>query len=526
MRLTTRGASLALGMALFALPAQTQADLTDAWDQRYEGIEHLLRSGSDDSGAVQSYHIARIDLTHPSVYVRTALNHDEWGGGKEAVSAMAARHGAALAVNGDYWGWGYNDPSQGTTAVEGFCYRAHPDRSALALSADLTGTEIGRFGTWPIADPPPDDCPGWVHNAIGAGPQFIFDGVAMWNESANINDPSMVDINGDTWFGPEAWDWDDGRQPNTAVGITADGTTMILLTCDGRDAGGTDGCRMASDVVDIMTELGAHNALKLDSGGSTTFYYDAMVQNHPSDGAERLVADALIVQSVRLPCEVALDGGVTTIDDSSVCFSRTGQWWWPGVSGQQGQHTYTYAVVAPAADSEGRWSYQVTQAGPYAVEAFIPDADGLSQQAGYIFQTAAGEQTQVVDQQAARGTWIDLGTHELSADGDVRLGDNTGEPYGAGDDRQVAFDTLRFSWAGPTGGSGGAGGTGTGGAGATGGSAGAAAAGLPSGSDDGCGCRHAKGDGHAPGWLVALVLLGLLARQGNPERRLRSRWLR
>lgn len=442
-------ARLVVVAALFLVAPVAGAQMTDVWDETFEGIRHLHRSGFDEAGVLQSYHVAVVDLGDPNVSVRTLLNRDEWGGAKEPVSGMADRAGAAVAVNGDYWSWGNTDPSQGTTAVEGTCYRAHPERSAFAASQDLGRVEIGRFGTWPIPDGPPDDCPDWIWNAIGAGPQFLFDGEVRWEATANANDANMVDINGDTWFGAEAWAWGDGPDPNTALGVSADGATLVLATCDGRDAGGAGGCRMANEMVDLMLELGAANALKLDSGGSTTFYYDGAVQNVPSGGAERAVVDALAVFSVRAPCEARLGLEPVTIDDASPCFERSGDAWWTAAVGEGGSCRWTWAWDGAEPDSSGRWSFEVEAAGDYRLEVFLPDVGLLSARAPYVVVAAGLEQPIVVDQEASRGRWADLGTFALGA-GPARLelNDDTGEPYlGATDpaSRKVVFDAIRLT---------------------------------------------------------------------------------
>lgn len=133
--------------------------MIDEWDESFAGIRVLHRYGIDSAGVRQNYHLALVDLTHPDVRVEVALNSDAWGGAKETVRGMADRHEAVIAVNGDYWNWGTNDPSQGTTASGGICYRAHPERSAVAFDESLSRVEIGQFGTWPIPEVPPDDCP-------------------------------------------------------------------------------------------------------------------------------------------------------------------------------------------------------------------------------------------------------------------------------------------------------------------------------------------------------------------------------
>ncbi|MFI0444420.1 phosphodiester glycosidase family protein [Actinomadura sp. 6N118] len=84
---------------------------------------------------------------------------------------------------------------------------------------------------------------------------------------------------------------DPAAHPRTAAGFTADGRTMVLMTVDGRqvDSRGVTLAEMAA----LMKEAGAHNALNLDGGGSSTMLARepgqarGQVENQPSDGAER-----------------------------------------------------------------------------------------------------------------------------------------------------------------------------------------------------------------------------------------------
>lgn len=446
-----RGYIAGLLLGGFSLWPGAAHALEDTVDQRHAGIRHIHRSGVDAAGVRQNYHIAVVDLSHPQIRVQVANNRDTWGGAQETVSGMARRHGATLAVNGDYWSWQPNDKPQGTTVVDGYCYRAHPERSAIAFSQDKSRVEIGRFGTWPIADPPPDDCPGWIDQAISAGPQFLYGGEFRWEERPHPENARHPNINEDTFLGTEAWQWDTARQPNTAVGISADGRSLILITCDGRGAGGAGGCRMGREMPALMREFGAHDALKLDSGGSTTFYYDGRVQNFPSGGTERAVVNALLVFSDPEPpppppsCEIPTDG---IIDDQSPCTERHGRFWWPQEQGYGGGAQYTWAIADAERDSWVSWRFEIPRTGTYRLEAFVDGTGALSQSVPYQI-LSGGERLSVrLDQSSARGGWGELGRFLLPAGTvTVEAADNTGESFFGNDDprnRKFIFDALRI----------------------------------------------------------------------------------
>lgn len=83
------------------------------------------------------------------------------------------------------------------------------------------------------------------------------------------------------------------KHPRTAIGWTTDGT-WILVVVDGRQEKISMGIDLP-DLARFMIELGAVEAMNLDGGGSSTMVLDGEVRNHPSDGSERLVSDALLV---------------------------------------------------------------------------------------------------------------------------------------------------------------------------------------------------------------------------------------
>ncbi|MFI9009817.1 phosphodiester glycosidase family protein [Actinosynnema sp. NPDC053489] len=94
----------------------------------------------------------------------------------------------------------------------------------------------------------------------------------------------------------------DPLHPRTAVGFSADGRRMFLLTVDGRQGAYLLGLNL-QDVAAILKEMGAHNALNLDGGGSSTLLARTpgaeapLVENTPSDGGERPVPNGLALHA-------------------------------------------------------------------------------------------------------------------------------------------------------------------------------------------------------------------------------------
>ncbi|ANZ39429.1 multidrug transporter [Lentzea guizhouensis] len=90
----------------------------------------------------------------------------------------------------------------------------------------------------------------------------------------------------------------DPLHPRTAVGFSQDGKKMVVLTVDGRQGAFLLGLNLR-DLADAMIELGAHNALNLDGGGSSTMLArepgttELKVVNTPSDGGQRPVPNGL-----------------------------------------------------------------------------------------------------------------------------------------------------------------------------------------------------------------------------------------
>ena len=89
--------------------------------------------------------------------------------------------------------------------------------------------------------------------------------------------------------------------PRTAVGVNSDYKKVILLVMDGRSSGYSDGANY-SMLADILLAFGAHDAINLDGGGSSTFLIKNPsatkgfeTRNKPSGGSERAIPNGLAI---------------------------------------------------------------------------------------------------------------------------------------------------------------------------------------------------------------------------------------
>ncbi len=122
---------------------------------------------------------------------------------------------------------------------------------------------------------------------VGGTPQVVVDGAP-----AVAGD---LDGDGSAFF---------QRQPRSAVGVTADGT-LLMVVVDGRQPGYSAGMTLR-ELSTFMLSLGAVNAMNLDGGGSSVMWVNGLVVNRPSDGFERSVANAVVVLPGADPGQVNL----------------------------------------------------------------------------------------------------------------------------------------------------------------------------------------------------------------------------
>lgn len=191
--------------------------------------------------------------------------------GREKPSAFAERTGACVVVNGGYFdmttgapvGLVVDDATLVSTAFDkierdGLEYTvargalgigaaleiaSARDDGARACRSDVRNRE-GAPGRAPACRP-------WaVREALGAGPVLVRDGRIEMGTEAEV------------FFGTSIPD----RHPRSAVGLEAGGAVWLVVV-DGRQAA-SRGVTL-DELAALMLDLGAHDALNLDGGGSS-----------------------------------------------------------------------------------------------------------------------------------------------------------------------------------------------------------------------------------------------------------------
>jgi hypothetical protein len=238
----------------------TVAKAGDVWTELRSGIDHLHRTTAEP----QDYHVILIDLSRPEIWLR-ATGPGENG---QRTSSFAAATGALIAINGDLWdanNWAAYEPL-GLAVGDGWKWRDDTDVWSFFACDPTKRCEFdpwGHLAEW---------SPRWFNAVGGMQDLLVIDGA------------------------PQAYQGDfyQQRHPRTSIGLSQDGRTLILLVADGRRPGAL-GMTFA-DLTNTMLEFGAYNAMNNDGGGSSTLVISGVVQNTPSDGAERIVANHLGIQ--------------------------------------------------------------------------------------------------------------------------------------------------------------------------------------------------------------------------------------
>jgi hypothetical protein len=225
---------------------------TDRWSEPNPGIRHLVRTTTLPS----TIHALVVDLTVPGVRIRATPYAERWC----TVSAYARQNGLAAAINGGFWGMFQR--AQGITAGGGVRWPDGEDDEELGFFAV---TRDGRAWISPPEEVVDRLPPERLSEAVSGQPLLVRDG--------RVDTASL-----------DAFDNSNLRHPRSSVGVSRDGTKVILVVADGRQEHSRG--MTLYELARLFVELGAHTALNLDGGGSSAMYLAAEggIVNSPSGG--------------------------------------------------------------------------------------------------------------------------------------------------------------------------------------------------------------------------------------------------
>jgi exopolysaccharide biosynthesis protein len=258
-------------------------------DCRLPGITCLSETQTNQP---QRLFIARVDLTNPRLHLRVApggpapAGPGEWETTLMKPTGIAEREHFSLVINGDFFRAknvedaegaksGYRTGqwarTEGPAMTDGQTWSTSTEpRPCLVIHKNHAVT------IEPLTKPGTD-----VWEAIGGGPILLCNGaVAIASGTPTVHSRSK------------------NRNPRTAAGLDASGTTLTLLVVDGRKPGIASGMTL-NELATEMLRLGCKNAINLDGGGSSVMAVrdpatgTMRILNQPTDGRERAVADVL-----------------------------------------------------------------------------------------------------------------------------------------------------------------------------------------------------------------------------------------
>ena len=233
-------------------------DHTDAYglvDEDGDGIIFQEVKGNGYKG----YMIVILDPTR--VFVGKP---DSYGGVGLTLEQMVQKYGALGGINAggfkDDGGGGLGGEPEGLTIVDGVAYSLDSHTTEGFAGLDRNGILHVGFYSY-------DDCvANDIVHAVSFGPILVSNGEPVEPPSSSVN-------------------------PRTAIGQRADGA-IIMLVIDGRQVHSIGATYQ--DMMDLMLDYGAINAINMDGGSSTVMYYDNRYVNSCSaeGGQPRPLPDA------------------------------------------------------------------------------------------------------------------------------------------------------------------------------------------------------------------------------------------
>ena len=215
------------------------------------------------------FFVANVYVNDPA-QLHTAFAGEQYSkDNAEATSAIAERHDAILAINGDYYN--YKDKN-GLIIRNGVLYRDESStRDQLLVMSDGTFVALPR-GTY----------------TAGEGQKYIDEGVVQSFSFGPllVNDGEAVELPSKYIISTK----DTIREPRTAIG-QVDANHYVVIVADGRRDGWSDKGMTLQELQKVFVEQGCKVAYNLDGGGSATMIMGGERVNKTSGSRERDVSD-------------------------------------------------------------------------------------------------------------------------------------------------------------------------------------------------------------------------------------------
>lgn len=269
-----RAALVSIALTTLASAAAAEPVRTSQSDP-HPGIHRELWT---DAAIPARLHLVRIDLTSAEIALYATKEADRG----IRTTTYASRKAAQVAING------------GPFAVAGYLPRGlaigdsavwsntHDDEATSLFHLRRVGERTIAAIITPEVVVQPGDLPVGTEGAISGRPLLVRNGVV--ETRFDCNDPSTLACS---------------RAPRSAVALSADGNQLWLVAVDGWQQGSLG--MTALELATFLRARGAHAAIHLDGGSSSTLVIDGAIASSPSDGVERTVANHLAVKYGALP---------------------------------------------------------------------------------------------------------------------------------------------------------------------------------------------------------------------------------
>ena len=256
------------------------------WELIFEGIQHARGEADEAEPRLQKVNALRVDLDHPNLVLFTTPSNGSDPGetDRQTGREFITTYGVQAAINVHFYYTGsdinWNADLIGLSMSEGDIVSPPESLPYGGSSLLVSRDNIARFE---VTSPGSDLTGVWT--GLEAWPFFLVNGV-------NYGDPS-----------------EDSVHPRTAIGLTEDNRSLIMITIDGRQPGYSEGATFR-ETAEWLIRFGAYNGLNLDGGGSTHMWISngdggATVLNSPSEN--RAVGSHLGVFAAALPTNLIHD---------------------------------------------------------------------------------------------------------------------------------------------------------------------------------------------------------------------------